>query len=521
MTGGGLLVLVTYGSQNVILSGNPQMTYYFKIFRRYAHFSMENVAIAMDGPNTISDTGPIQLRAKIQRIGDLLSDMIFSFNIPDIYSKAVSAANIPGVGTRQYEYEFQWVKALGAAIINSAEFFIGGQSIQRFDGTYLYAKAQLEYDTATLAKWNIMVGNTNELTAPSAGSYAASANSGPTYPTVISQGPGVTTANRPSIFGQTIHVPLNFWFTDATSQALPLVALQNQECEVVLTLNPVQTLYTILDPNGVRVAPQFQTVSNILNNPVYAASSEKKLDGTSATTIQNFLGDVNITAPLTWPNFNPILQCTFVYLSDEERTTFATRPLTYVLPQLRSLALGPINKMSDTYKLEITSPVTRFIFIPSRTDNYNRNDFTNFTNWSTYPFAPLNTGTLQPFNASRTSGLLIPNSQRDIIQSVRILCNGNEIQEEKPFDFLTKIYPFRYTSGNTNAEIPIYTWALTSSKTQPSGSINASRITNFQMEVKYYSLPTSTNYVYDLTLYAETLNFLVIASGSGAPKYVL
>ena len=42
MTGGGLLALVTYGTQNVILSGNPQMTYFYKVFRRYSHFSMEN-----------------------------------------------------------------------------------------------------------------------------------------------------------------------------------------------------------------------------------------------------------------------------------------------------------------------------------------------------------------------------------------------------------------------------------------------------------------------------------------------
>jgi len=125
MTGGGLLVLVTYGTQNVILSGNPQMTYYYKIFKRYSHFSMENVSIALDGPQTLTDTNPIQLRAKIQRIGDLLSDMIFSFELPDIYSNAVTAALGSPVG-RAHEYNFQWVRAVGAAIINSAEFFIGG-----------------------------------------------------------------------------------------------------------------------------------------------------------------------------------------------------------------------------------------------------------------------------------------------------------------------------------------------------------------------------------------------------------
>jgi len=472
---------------------------------------MENVSIALDGPNLLSVDNQIQLRAKIQRIGDLMSDMYFSFTIPDIYSKYVRPTGLPT--DRNYQYEFQWVKALGAAIINSVEFFIGGQSIQRFDGTYLYAKSQLEYDTSTLEKWNILVGNRNELTNPSNGSYQANSATGPVYPTVQAQGTGAQ-VNRPSILGQDIHVPLNFWFTDATFQALPLIALQYQDCEVVITLNPVQTLYTILDPSGNRVAPQYRSTSVALNNPSYAITTE-------ATSIQNFLTDIGYTPPLTTWSLNARLQCTFVYLSDEERITFASRPLTYVLPQLRMVPLGPVSTSLQTFDLDtITNPVSRFIFITRRSDWIQRNDFTNFTNWYSYPFAPSNIGTLTGIN-SLASGLIIPNSQRDILRYVRVLCNGNEIQEQKPIDFLTKIYPYRYTTGSANAEIPIYTWAVTSSKTQPSGSLNASRITNFQLEANFYTLPTNTNYVYELNLYAELINFLVIVSGSGAPKYVL
>jgi hypothetical protein len=493
------------------MSGNPQMTYYYKIFKRYSHFSMENVSIALDGPNLLSVENQIQLRAKIQRIGDLMSDMYFSFTIPDIYSKYVQPTGLPT--DRNYQYEFQWVKALGAAIINSVEFFIGGQSIQRFDGTYLYAKSQLEYDTSTLEKWNILVGNRNELTNPSGGAYQANSLTGPVYPTVQAQGAGAQT-NRASIPGQDIHVPLNFWFTDATFQALPLIALQYQDCEVVITLNPVQSLYTILDPSGNRVAPQYRTTSVTLNNPTYAITTE-------ATNIQNFLTDIGYTPPLNTWSLNPRLQCTFVYLSDEERITFASRPLTYVLPQLRTVPLGPVSTSQQTFDLDmVTNPVSRFIFVTRRSDWVQRNDFTNFTNWYSYPFAPSNIGTLTGIN-SLASGLIIPNSQRDILRYARVLCNGNEIQEQKPVDFFTKIYPYRYTTGSANAEIPIYTWAITSSKTQPSGSLNASRITNFQLEANFYALPANTNYVYEFTLYAELINFLVIVSGSGAPKYVL
>ena len=87
MTGGGLFILVAYGSQNVILSGNPQMTYFYKVFRRYSHFSMENVIQQMDGPDELFFDQNIQVRSKIQRIGDLMSDMYFTFRLPDIYSK--------------------------------------------------------------------------------------------------------------------------------------------------------------------------------------------------------------------------------------------------------------------------------------------------------------------------------------------------------------------------------------------------------------------------------------------------
>jgi hypothetical protein len=104
---------------------------------------------------------------------------------------------------------------------------------------------------------------------------------------------------------------------------------------------------------------------------------------------------------------------------------------------------------------------------------------------------------------------------------MRVLCDGNEIQEVKPVDFFTKITPFRYTHGFTNAELPFYTWAITSSKIQPSGSLNASRIRNLQAEIGIFPLPLGTTYTYDITIYAESINFFIVASGTGASKYVL
>ena len=87
MAGGGLYILVAYGSQNVILSGNPDFTYFYMILKKYSHFSFESVELPLEGPQELFFDEPIQLRAKIQRIGDLLSDLYFTFSLPDIYSK--------------------------------------------------------------------------------------------------------------------------------------------------------------------------------------------------------------------------------------------------------------------------------------------------------------------------------------------------------------------------------------------------------------------------------------------------
>jgi hypothetical protein len=128
MTGGGLLTLVAYGQQNVILSGNPQFTYFYKAFRRYSHFSMENVTTVLEGSSELNYDKPISLRVKIERVGDLVSDMYFSFRIPDIYSKFITPT-----GGYNRQYEFQWTRYIGAAIINNVAFFVGGTKIQEFD----------------------------------------------------------------------------------------------------------------------------------------------------------------------------------------------------------------------------------------------------------------------------------------------------------------------------------------------------------------------------------------------------
>ena len=83
---GGLIQLSAYGAQNQYLNGNPQMTFFKAVYRRYTNFSMDAIRVDFEGTSELSIDLDVQLRCKIPRSGDLISKMYFVINLPDIYS---------------------------------------------------------------------------------------------------------------------------------------------------------------------------------------------------------------------------------------------------------------------------------------------------------------------------------------------------------------------------------------------------------------------------------------------------
>jgi hypothetical protein len=516
MPGGGLFTLVSYGAQNTILSGNPQMTYFYKSFRRYSHFSEESVTTTFDGSNELMPNQAIQIRVKVQRVSDLVRDMYFTFTLPDIYSKWVDTQ----VGDRTSQLNFAWVPYVGCAIIQNVALIIGGTKVQEFDGMYILAKALADYDTDRLAKWKYLVGQTNELTNPAIGEWGGGSQT-VGYPTVYPDSTTTTQINRPSIFGRDIHVPLPFFCNESTYQSLPLIGLQKHDVEIQIILRPVTALYTYLDDNGFRVAPGYQQIapqSQLDRNlPEYGTIS--CADG----EIRNFLTDFGTTAPaLNNLYINPRLQATYVYLTEDERQTFAATPLSYMLYQVTRYDFAPI--VSREYlELKTHNPINRILTISRRTDYNFRNDWTNWTNWWNYPTPPhIPTPALPPWaNYFYATGLLVPQGQQGIIRALRVLGDGNQLQEEKPGNWFESVVPYRYATGGGAPGLYDYAFALTSPGIQPNGSINSSRIRLFQLDVDVYPLPINTNYAYEITVYVESINWFQISSGMGGVKYAL
>ena len=173
--GGGLLQLVAYGSQDVYLSGNPQITFFKTAYRRHTNFSMEAIQQTFNGK---PDFGR-RVTCQISRNGDLIHRM---------YIEIV----IDGSSWSTYSY-------VGLGMIKMVEIEIGGQRIDRQYGDWMYIWNEL----------TLPVGKRDGYTQMVAG--------------IDNEDPDVT---------QRLIIPLEFWFCRNVGLALPLIALQYHEVKL-------------------------------------------------------------------------------------------------------------------------------------------------------------------------------------------------------------------------------------------------------------------------------------------------
>jgi len=79
---GATLQLVTYGEQDLYLTGNPQITYFKVVYRRHTNFSMEDIVInTINNPNFSG-----QVIQKIDKLGDLFHKVNFVFKGDKVYA---------------------------------------------------------------------------------------------------------------------------------------------------------------------------------------------------------------------------------------------------------------------------------------------------------------------------------------------------------------------------------------------------------------------------------------------------
>ena len=161
---GGLLNLASVGNQSALLNSNPQKTYWTSTHKRYTNFGMQNFRLDYEGLRQLSPTTDTVYNFKVKRYADLLTDTFFVINAPNIYSPVFPCGCSDGAPW--VPYEFKWIKNLGAMMIRTVKFSIGGTLIQSMTGHDIVALANRDLTPAQKNKWLATSGQPRQIDQP-------------------------------------------------------------------------------------------------------------------------------------------------------------------------------------------------------------------------------------------------------------------------------------------------------------------------------------------------------------------
>jgi hypothetical protein len=457
--------LLFVGQQDVPLMSNPQLTYFKKVFKAHTPFAIEPIYVSFNRAEC-NVYEPTTLRAKIPRHADLLGSVYLTIETPDIFSDAV--------------LNFRWAKYFGETLIRSCTLLIGGTVVDRVSGEFMRAWTSLTTSNERRRAYESMIGHTTSMYAPDEDTQTSNQlgrpplryRIGPSYPA------GTKTEStiknfKPSIAARHIMVPLPFWFCRDFANAIPLVALQYAEVEIVVELRPWSEMYRLYyNKDGVvgYHAPDTRLQAHLLENFVSNARS-RYLQSPTVLDCQ------------------ARLDCNYVYLDDPERAYFATKPLEYLIEQVVQLDRPSVGR-SMLVDLQLHNPIKELVWVLKRSDQADQNDWWTFTD----------------------------RGGASILETASILFNGVTRVDARPWTYFNYLQPYQHHSGNPDDGVYAYSFAIKPEQYQPSGSVNASRINSIQVHLTTKP-PELATYDFDASFYAVTLNYLRIATGLAGVVY--
>ena len=556
---GGLLNIVSYGNQNVILNSNPKKSFFKTTYAKYTNFGMQKFRIDFTGQRNLRMSEESRFTFTVPRYAELLMDTYLVVTLPTIWSPIYPPIACDDVW---HPYEFRWIENLGTQMIKEITFSVGGQTLQRVTGKYLLAQVQRDLNGTKRFLYDSMTGGTAELNDP-----ANFSGRNGTYPNVYyntsQQGP------EPSIRGRKLYIPLNAWFCNNSRAAFPLVALQYNELQIDVTMRPVRELFVTRDvthpaatPAEVARAPFIQPNFNEQEYQFY-----RFLQPPPAADIAT--SDVYDDKRTDW-NADVHLLSTYCFLSAEESRVFASQEQKYLLKEAYE---WEYKNITGSHRVELQNTmgmVATWMLLFQRSDINLRNQWSNYTNWpysgvipddvvpaartGTYPNPchPITIGPGVEPDGTTSTGLYVTQdynveNQREILQQLGILLNGSYRENMLESGVYNYVEKYIRTAGSAPFGLYIYNFGLDASNAtyQPSGAINMSKFSTIELEFSTYVPPLDPdaqsyticdpetgipvgvnkpqwriyNYNYDLTVLEERYNVLTFIGGNCALMY--
>jgi hypothetical protein len=572
---GGLLNLVAYGNQNVILNSNPKKTFFKSTYAKYTNFGLQKFRIDFDGQRNLRMSEDSKFTFYIPRYAELLMDTYLVVTLPNIWSPVLPPMNCNESWT---PYEFKWIDNLGTQMIKDITISVGGQTLQKITGGYLLALVQRNFNGTERDLYNRMTGNIPELNNPA----YYSANNGK-YPNAFYNYKNEPAGIEPSIRFRKLYIPINAWFSMSSKMAFPLVALQYNTLQIDITLRPVRDLFVIRDVSNVNTGeetlpsyfPEYTTPNYIQPNFNDNLQQFYRFIQPPPNIELNYGNSTRSD----W-NADVHLMSTYCFLSADEAKQFASMPQQYLIKSVYEWNYENVTGSRRVWLQSTLGMVSSWLFYFQRSDAYLRNEWSNYSNWpynykpvglipapteletDPCPWSPIichdpssNVGCYGPgwnpaFN--EPTGLFMTQSfsvenQKDILLNLGILLDGK--YRENILDAGVYNYLEKYTSSRGSAPdgLYCYNFCLNTEPTefQPSGAINASKFSTIELEFTtfYPPLDPSANFLticdpetnvpigvnkptwriydynYNLTIFEERFNMLTFVGGNCGLMY--
>ena len=272
--GGGLLQLVAYGAQDVYITGNPQITFFKVVYRRHTNFAVEAIQQTFNGNPGYGNT----VTCQISRNGDLINRVYLQATLGD--KVAATAADV-------------YVNYVGLRLLKNVVLEIGGQQIDKHYSDWMYIWNELSLPEGKRHGYNKMVGESVD-------------------------------------GGETLYIPLEFWFCRNVGLALPLIALQYHE---------------------VKIKIDFETRKNC------TIGTETRFEE---------LKDVSL-----WVDY--------IFLDTDERRRFAQLSHEYLIEQLQFTGTENLVTGSNRIKLNFNHPCKELVWVAKNSLTTDQDYWYNYT----------------------------------------------------------------------------------------------------------------------------------------------
>lgn len=222
----GRILLSQRGREDVILSQNPQMSYFIKRYASKEQYEYLTVDNALDTLNKKPNYGD-NIRFQVPRRGDLLSRVFVKIVFPPSYLYS----NLIRHKTDNFALY---------SIIEHVELVIGGQLIERLTGEYILNYLKLYSDPNVL---NTIEETTEMNIRNLKKSYAD--------------------------FGQFVLLPIPFYFSTNLGQELPLIAITRQNIVINIKLASKPPVTGLPDLTDVSVTAEYVLLENETTKNVF------------------------------------------------------------------------------------------------------------------------------------------------------------------------------------------------------------------------------------------------------------